>query len=428
MILDGLPLELMREVLLDLPTVDIIQTVKCTRRLHHFAKVDKALGRRLQNRVSELDLHLSHYVACADCGNRPLGLRLYASFRQADGATQWNINRSEFEVKDRCKCRYIDDRTQEIEPGLLDHPSFLYDNYLLRGFENGINFFINNDSLDEAIVNCGKLFNILTKFCVVRKLSLYLGNNDDHMWDKMSAFFNANPPDVRVQPHVDTDTRINLDDFLTGSIFSNGLAEIMILNEFTSTLTNAYHEVFRRTPDVSFVGMDLPYTYEDLFGFFKDTKKLSLHSTTHITKQEICQLVQHFYEVKHDEECMIEIDLNEDPLVEDILTLIPKEAYKLHLKRNPVLDSEPKVMSWAEMTDRFGGTWAIMDMVSFCDEEMDESFLRICSMKYFIEENMNELSDQSDSNQSDSDQSGSDQSDFDQFDSDQFDSDQSDSD
>ena len=42
------------------------------------------------------------------------------------------------------------------------------------------------------------------------------------MWDKMSAFFNANPPDVRVQPHVDTDTRINLDDFLTGSIFSNG--------------------------------------------------------------------------------------------------------------------------------------------------------------------------------------------------------------
>ena len=47
-----------------------------------------------------------------------------------------------------------------------------------------------------------------------------------------------------------------------------------------------------QTPDVFFIGMDLPYTYEDLFGFFKDTKKLSLHSTAHITKQEICQLVQ----------------------------------------------------------------------------------------------------------------------------------------
>ncbi|PAV88952.1 hypothetical protein WR25_24386 [Diploscapter pachys] len=413
MILDVLPLELMREVLLDLPTVDIIQTVKCTHRLHHFAKVDKALGRRLQNRISELDLDLCHCGTCADCGNRPLGLRLYTRFRQANDATQWNINSSEFGVKDRCKYRYIDGRTQEIEPSLLDHPSFLYDNYLLRGFEDGINFFINNDSLDEAIANCGKLFNILTKFCVVRKLELTIYNNDNHMWDKMNAFFNANPPDVRVQPHVVTHSGINLDDFLTGSIFSNGLAEIMILNEFTSTLTNAYHEVFRRTPDVSFVGMDLPYTYEDLFGFFKDTKRLSLHSTTHITKQEICQLVQHFYEVKQDEERMIEIDLNEYPLVEDILTLIPKEAYKLHLKRSPVLGSEPKVINWVEMTDRFGGTWAMMDMGSCYDEEMDESFLRICSMKYFIEENMNELSDQSDSDQSDSDQFDSDQSDSD---------------
>ena len=69
-----------------------------------------------------------------------------------------------------------------------------------------------------------------------------------------------------------------------------------------------------------------------------------------------------------------------------------------------------------------------MDMGSCYDDEMDEIFLRICSMKYFIEDNMNELFDQSDSNQSDSDQS-----DFDQFDSDQSDSyesyfDQSDSD
>ena len=62
MILDGLPLELMREVLLDLPTVDIIQTVKCTRRLYHFAKVDEALGRRLQNRVLKVYLCLDNSV------------------------------------------------------------------------------------------------------------------------------------------------------------------------------------------------------------------------------------------------------------------------------------------------------------------------------------------------------------------------------
>ena len=67
MILDGLPLELMREVLLDLPEVDIIQTVKCTRRLYQFAKIDKALGRRLQNRVSDLDLCLGGYSFCWAC-------------------------------------------------------------------------------------------------------------------------------------------------------------------------------------------------------------------------------------------------------------------------------------------------------------------------------------------------------------------------
>ena len=68
MILDGLPLELMREVLLDLPTVDIIQTVKCTRRLYHFAKADKALGRRLQNRVFDLCLGFGDNRACEECG------------------------------------------------------------------------------------------------------------------------------------------------------------------------------------------------------------------------------------------------------------------------------------------------------------------------------------------------------------------------
>ena len=68
MILDGLPLELMREVLLDLPTVDIIQTVKCTRRLYHFVNIDEALGRRLHNRVFDLTLFLGGYKFCADCG------------------------------------------------------------------------------------------------------------------------------------------------------------------------------------------------------------------------------------------------------------------------------------------------------------------------------------------------------------------------
>ena len=67
MILDGLPLELMKEVLLDLPTVDIIQAVKCTRRLYHFAKADKALSRRLQNRVLNVHLGLGDYDLCPEC-------------------------------------------------------------------------------------------------------------------------------------------------------------------------------------------------------------------------------------------------------------------------------------------------------------------------------------------------------------------------
>ncbi|PAV88105.1 hypothetical protein WR25_09115 [Diploscapter pachys] len=67
MILDGLSLEVMREVLLDLPTVDIIQTVKCTRRLYYFAKADKALGRRLQNRVFRFWLHLGNSEICENC-------------------------------------------------------------------------------------------------------------------------------------------------------------------------------------------------------------------------------------------------------------------------------------------------------------------------------------------------------------------------
>ena len=73
MILDVMPLEVMREVLLDLPTVDIIQTVKCTRRLYRFAKADKALGRRLQNRVFDLHLCLGDmFWANCECEEDPV--------------------------------------------------------------------------------------------------------------------------------------------------------------------------------------------------------------------------------------------------------------------------------------------------------------------------------------------------------------------
>ncbi|PAV56982.1 hypothetical protein WR25_16748 [Diploscapter pachys] len=424
MILDELPLELMREVLLDLPTVDIIQTVKCIRRLYHFAKADKALGRRLQNRVFDLRLRPGKYKRCADCGKFVLRLYLDGKFRQANDAAQWKSSNFVFLLKGDCKYDYVDGLTPGIEPSLLNYPSFLYEGHLLGGFENETSFTINNGSLDEAIVNCGKLFNILMKFCVVRKFKLDLENNDYQMWEQMNAFFNANPPDLRIQPCISIPSNINLDDFLTSSIFQNGLAEIAIFTDyhFGRILPNAYHEVFRRTSSVSFFRMDLPYTYKDLFGFFKNTKKLSLRSATHITDRQISQLVQHFYEVKQDEERTFEIMIGKGFLVKDFLRLIPKKAYKLYLKRNGFVGPKRKWIIWAEMTDRFDGRWALMIMAarSYCP------FLRIFNMKYLTKDNLIELSNQSGPDQSDSDQSDSDQSDSDQSDSDQSDSDLSD--
>ncbi|PAV62029.1 hypothetical protein WR25_00547 [Diploscapter pachys] len=394
MILDVLPLELMREVLLDLPTVDIIQAVKCTRRLYHFAKVDKALGRQLQKRTFKFCLRLGGHSMCRKCRKLVVCIYLNAGFRRAnDAATQWSrfnfwFGGEECKRDCECKCGYIDDRMPKIEP---------------------TKFVIKSDSMDDAVINCAKLFNIFTKFCVVRKLELKLYSNDDHLWDKMDAFFNANPPDLRIRPIVSITSMYNLDDFLTSNVFLNGLAQISIYNTDESTRVDAYHEVLRRTPNVAFLGMDLPYTYEDLIGFFKDTKRLTFHSTIHITKKQIRQLVQSFYEVKHDEECMFEIMLHKSFLVKDFLTLIPKEAYSLHLKRSGIVGSEPETRTWAEMTDRFGGIWAIADVAVDVDYgfETDINFLRICSMKYFTEHDQSD-SDQSDSYQSDFYQSDSD--------------------
>ncbi|PAV80050.1 hypothetical protein WR25_04885 [Diploscapter pachys] len=420
MILDGLPLELVKEVLLDLPTVDIVQTVKCTRRLYYFAKADKALGRRLQNFVFHFRPRLGKYKPCKDCQEPGLCLDLSAISCQADDWELGGRSNFVFRFEGVCKCSYRDGRMQEIEPGLLDHPSFLYDRHLLRIFENGTDFIIKNDSLDEAIINCGKLINILTKFFVVDNFELDLSDSGYKLWGKMNAFFSANPPDLRIQPCVFANSRINLDDFLTGSIFSNGLARIEIFGSAEQRgLVDAYHEVFRRTPSVRFYEMDLPYTYEDLVGFFKDAKVLKFQSTSHITKQQICQLVQHFYEVKHDEECTFEIKVNESFLVKDLLTLIPEESYKLHLKRSGNIGPEPENMIWAEMTDRFGGAWALMEMGMYDMWDKGKNMLHICSMEYSIESELIELSDQSDSDQSYSDQSDSDQSYSDQSDSDQ---------
>ena len=92
-------------------------------------------------------------------------------------------------------------------------------------------------------------------------------------------------------------------------------------------------------------------------------------------------------------------------------------------QRSGNIGPEPKWMIWAEMTDRFGGTWALIDTaLYFSHRETNSNTLRICSMKCLTEKRPIEFSDQSDCYQSDSDQSDFDLSDFDSDPSD-FDSD-----
>ena len=67
---------------------------------------------------------------------------------------------------------------------------------------------------------------------------------------------------------------------------------------------------------------------------------------------------------------------------------------------------EREMMIWAEMTDRFGGRWALMDMGVHYELATSEYLFHIFNMKYyFTEPNPNDqsYSDQSDSDQSDSD-------------------------
>ena len=49
-----------------------------------------------------------------------------------------------------------------------------------------------------------------------------LYNKDGYLLSKMNALFNANPPDLRIQPYVFTNSSVNLDYFSMGSIFPNG--------------------------------------------------------------------------------------------------------------------------------------------------------------------------------------------------------------
>ena len=96
-------------------------------------------------------------------------------------------------------------------------------------------------------------------------------------------------------------------------------------------------------------------------------------------------------------------------------------------QRSEDIGPEPEVMIWAEMTDRFGGRWAIADMAVYYGWETSSDTLCISNTKYLTEDSYQSDSDQSDSYQSDSDQCDSDQSDSNQSDSDQSDSYQSDS-
>ncbi|PAV82914.1 hypothetical protein WR25_06340 [Diploscapter pachys] len=147
-------------------------------------------------------------------------------------------------------------------------------------------------------------------------------------------------------------------------------------------VSNWYHDVFRKTPFVNFHCLEnLPYTYEDLFGIFKDTKRLRLTNSHMITDEQVCKIVQDFYEGKHDEDYIFEIGVGgENVKVEDYLKLIPKEAYRLKVIRKRSFDSSYEMKTWAKMTDRFGRKWALVDMT--IHDEMDEGNLRIYNMKY----------------------------------------------
>ena len=64
-----------------------------------------------------------------------LYLHFYANFRKANDVAQWNSKMFNFELEGGCKCLDIDPRMQEIEPGLLNQPSF-YDSHLLQELKN----------------------------------------------------------------------------------------------------------------------------------------------------------------------------------------------------------------------------------------------------------------------------------------------------
>ena len=57
---------------------------------------------------------------------------------------------------------------------------------------------------------------------------------------------------------------------------------------------------------------------------------------------------------------------------------------------------EPERMLWAEMMDRFGRRWALMDMIFHYGWRPNQNLLRICSVKYLAEHNLIKLSNQSD--------------------------------
>ena len=53
-------------------------------------------------------------------------------------------------------------------------------------------------------------------------------------------------------------------------------------------------------------------------------------------------------------------------------------------------------MTWAEMTDKFDGRWALMDVRAHYNWKFCENVLRICSMKNFTENKPIGFSDLSD--------------------------------
>ncbi|PAV56635.1 hypothetical protein WR25_08069 isoform G [Diploscapter pachys] len=371
MLLNTLPVELVTEILLNLPIRELIATVQVNRHLYNIAHAERGIVQRRFDYEQAFSLELvvtdsssQKSALTCECGFpmcKTINLKIFRAeneYKAKESDDEYEAPNTDeppgltLKVWKACECRKTKQKMRIDAYDLLKSSTFLttMDEYIRTGYKK---VRVTHLPLEEMLQIFIPFFSELLNYYIIRKFKLDISFGLE-IWQKLVPLFDKNssvfhnPPSVRLY----SIPNFNADDLFSCKLFDRGIDHVSY--DFVNDVDDrdkvaTYHEVLKTANKVNITGYTLGIYDEDLVTFFSKIKKLYLCGADKLTSLGIAQFVKMLYNERQAPNRRLIIDGDAASFdLKEIMSLMPNNSFEYNSDERE-----------ATMTNTFGEKFTI---------------------------------------------------------------------